>query len=275
MSSRIGMIVSWNSKGCVANRSDAIEEYKNLKLHTFVPKFPQTGTKHIVKQLVDEGTLLSIGVSDDRESFAIVEEYRDPDLVDWHGTLVDAVTLFKDGTVVVRNNPELESKINTTIAEAENYILGPEIGRIICTTLENDANAVRIRQGVLWIPDYEWGTLNKIEDIWYDLAEGIYFTELQLDHTSSNTVDTLVRLCRESINTKLTLCEIHVMNDMLRTRKNPPNHRGLLNKKGKLKVIEYQAKLYAEELGEPPYLDFQDRFEKCRKTIAKMEAMVK
>lgn len=270
MSEHLGTILSWDTRGCIAERSAAITTYRATKLHTYVPKFPQVGQRNVIEQMVTEGRLLPIGQTDERQSFAIVEENKDPDRVDWHGTLTDAVTLFNTGEVVVRNNPDLEERIKGALEQAEAYMMGPEIGRVICNTFETDAHAVRIRQGVVWVPSYEWSTLCKIEDIWCELCDSLQFFEFDLGDSQSNK-EHITALAKNSLDQRLNILEVHVMRDLMRERVNPPNRLGVGTKYRRLETLEYQAKMYGDEIGHNLSQDFEYRFGNCRKSIDKLQ----
>lgn len=254
----------------MVERLTAITTYHAVRLSTYIPRFPQAGAKNIIEQMVSDGRLLPIGTTAERQSFAIVDEYRDPDRVDWHARMTDAVSILSTGEVIVRNNPELEKLIQERLDNAEKCMAGTEIGRVICKTLEQDAHAVRMRQGVVWLPAYEWGTLTKVQDIWSELCEEIEFFEFDVQISEANQKQ-VAALCSNVLDMKLTRLEVHAMRDLMRERVNPPNEKGIATKRATLRLLEYEANMYGRDIDYHLYGEFEDRFRNCEKTINLIE----
>jgi len=239
----LGYILLWDTKGCAAKRSVVETTYLAARLCTHVPKFPKLSLTRLIDQLICDGTLLKIGETDERGSYAIVQEFRDADLVRWDGVMKDAVTVFKaEKRVVVRNDSALEERIENLIKEHETYILGGEIGRLIHLTLLTNVKAVPIKQGVVYIPRDLPGT---IIDMWDELAPGIQWIRLEQTNTWMNR-SYLRQLCTRHLRKRLDTVEVKLIKNLANGRN--ANRKGLDTKKGIIDDIWNSAKYYDKVL---------------------------
>ncbi len=248
-----GEIVTWTIRNAMIDRVQLKEALEKRGVHITVRE-PEMATylKRALVQCVADDMIRKVGDTPDRVCYAVGKEHCDLTTADWHGTLENAVTLWKaDSRIEFREDSSMTRELREALQTNEGRLLTSDVGTVVTRALVHCANATPLRDhgGVYFVPATMSSTIDAVEEA---LAESKNTEAVVRLHrlrvvAGSREVSDLGVLYAEAIMQevkKIRADAMQLMADLVKAR--PATFK---NKVEKLGALLKQIKLYSVTLG--------------------------